>query len=145
MAALASLRKPIDDFFDHVTVNDPDPAKRERRLNLLHALPRRGEPRRGFLEDRRLERSEIVAGRSGSRGSLTAAARRRVALAPFLLAASPVACALVVRFLELAAAVDLAVVARLPFAAAAGGQEDADQQAEQEDEARKSPTGSDRS
>ncbi|MFL6829600.1 MAG: glycine--tRNA ligase subunit beta, partial [Sphingomicrobium sp.] len=35
MAALASLRKPIDDFFDHVTVNDPDPAKRARRLNLL--------------------------------------------------------------------------------------------------------------
>src|SRR5436305_3921642 len=35
MAALASLRKPIDDFFDHVTVNDRDPAKRERRLNLL--------------------------------------------------------------------------------------------------------------
>jgi glycyl-tRNA synthetase beta chain len=35
MAALASLRTPIDDFFDHVTVNDPDEAKRERRLNLL--------------------------------------------------------------------------------------------------------------
>jgi glycyl-tRNA synthetase beta chain len=35
MAALATLRKPIDDFFDHVTVNDPDTAKRERRLNLL--------------------------------------------------------------------------------------------------------------
>jgi len=35
MAALASLRRPIDAFFDHVTVNDPDPAKRERRLNLL--------------------------------------------------------------------------------------------------------------
>ena len=35
MAALASLRKPIDDFFDHVTVNDPDLTKRERRLNLL--------------------------------------------------------------------------------------------------------------
>ncbi|MFL6732646.1 MAG: glycine--tRNA ligase subunit beta, partial [Sphingomicrobium sp.] len=35
MAALALLRRPIDDFFDHVTVNDPDPAKRERRLNLL--------------------------------------------------------------------------------------------------------------
>ena len=35
MAALASLRQPIDAFFDHVTVNDPDPAKRERRLNLL--------------------------------------------------------------------------------------------------------------
>ena len=35
MAALATLRRPIDDFFDHVTVNDPDPGKRERRLNLL--------------------------------------------------------------------------------------------------------------
>jgi glycyl-tRNA synthetase beta chain len=35
MAALASLRKPIDEFFDQVTVNDPDSAKRERRLNLL--------------------------------------------------------------------------------------------------------------
>ena len=35
MAALASLRGPIDDFFDKVTVNDPDRAKRERRLNLL--------------------------------------------------------------------------------------------------------------
>jgi glycyl-tRNA synthetase beta chain len=35
MAALASLRTPIDDFFDHVTVNDPHAAKRERRLNLL--------------------------------------------------------------------------------------------------------------
>jgi glycyl-tRNA synthetase beta chain len=35
MEALASLRRPIDDFFDCVKVNDPDPAKRERRLNLL--------------------------------------------------------------------------------------------------------------
>jgi glycyl-tRNA synthetase beta chain len=35
MAALASLRAPIDTFFDKVTVNDPDPAKRERRLDLL--------------------------------------------------------------------------------------------------------------
>ncbi|MFL6736905.1 MAG: glycine--tRNA ligase subunit beta [Sphingomonas sp.] len=35
MAALASLRKPIDAFFDQVTVNDPDASKRERRLNLL--------------------------------------------------------------------------------------------------------------
>jgi glycyl-tRNA synthetase beta chain len=35
MAALATLRRPIDDFFDHVTVNDSDDAKRERRLNLL--------------------------------------------------------------------------------------------------------------
>ena len=35
MAALAALRGPIDDFFDHVTVNDPDPTAREQRLNLL--------------------------------------------------------------------------------------------------------------
>ncbi len=35
MAALASLRQPIDRFFEHATVNDPDPAVRERRLGLL--------------------------------------------------------------------------------------------------------------
>jgi glycyl-tRNA synthetase beta chain len=35
MAALATLRSPIDAFFDHVTVNDPDTAKRARRLDLL--------------------------------------------------------------------------------------------------------------
>ena len=38
MKVLASLREPVDAFFDHVTVNDPDPAKRERRLNLLTRL-----------------------------------------------------------------------------------------------------------
>ena len=35
MAALASLRAPIDAFFDKVTVNDADPAKRTARLALL--------------------------------------------------------------------------------------------------------------
>ena len=35
MAALASLRGPIDAFFDKVTVNDPEPQVRARRLNLL--------------------------------------------------------------------------------------------------------------
>ena len=35
MAALARLRGPIDAFFDNVTVNDPNAAKREQRLNLL--------------------------------------------------------------------------------------------------------------
>ena len=35
MGALASLRSPIDAFFDHVTVNDPDKEKRARRLDLL--------------------------------------------------------------------------------------------------------------
>jgi glycyl-tRNA synthetase beta chain len=35
MSALASLRAPVDAFFDKVTVNDPDPARREARLNLL--------------------------------------------------------------------------------------------------------------
>jgi glycyl-tRNA synthetase beta chain len=35
MTALASLRAPIDAFFDKVTVNDADGAVRTRRLNLL--------------------------------------------------------------------------------------------------------------
>jgi glycyl-tRNA synthetase beta chain len=35
MAALAALRGPVDAFFDKVTVNDPDPVKREARLGLL--------------------------------------------------------------------------------------------------------------
>jgi len=35
MRALAGLRAPIDVFFDKVTVNDPDPAKRAARLGLL--------------------------------------------------------------------------------------------------------------
>ncbi|SFP93714.1 glycine--tRNA ligase subunit beta [Sphingomonas rubra] len=35
MAALASLRAPIDAFFDGVTVNDPDAGKRAARLALL--------------------------------------------------------------------------------------------------------------
>ncbi|MBS0285406.1 MAG: glycine--tRNA ligase subunit beta, partial [Proteobacteria bacterium] len=35
MAALATLRAPIDAFFETVTVNDADPAKRDARLALL--------------------------------------------------------------------------------------------------------------
>jgi glycyl-tRNA synthetase beta chain len=35
MAALATLRAPIDAFFETVTVNDPEPAKRAARLALL--------------------------------------------------------------------------------------------------------------
>jgi glycyl-tRNA synthetase beta chain len=35
MAALATLRAPIDAFFDEVTVNDTDPDKRAARLDLL--------------------------------------------------------------------------------------------------------------
>ncbi|HVF83482.1 MAG TPA: glycine--tRNA ligase subunit beta [Sphingomicrobium sp.] len=35
MSALASLRQPIDAFFDKVTVNDADEGVRARRLNLL--------------------------------------------------------------------------------------------------------------
>ncbi len=38
MAALASLRAPIDAFFDKVTVNDPAPEKREARLALLACM-----------------------------------------------------------------------------------------------------------
>ena len=36
MQDLASLRPQLDAFFDGVTVNDPDPALRRNRLNLLH-------------------------------------------------------------------------------------------------------------
>jgi glycyl-tRNA synthetase beta chain len=35
MSALATLRAPIDAFFDGVMVNDPDPQKRAFRLGLL--------------------------------------------------------------------------------------------------------------
>jgi glycyl-tRNA synthetase beta chain len=35
MAVLASLRQPIDEFFDKVTVNVSDPKLRENRLRLL--------------------------------------------------------------------------------------------------------------
>ncbi|MGE5722605.1 MAG: glycine--tRNA ligase subunit beta, partial [Sphingomonadales bacterium] len=38
MAALATLRAPVDAFFDKVTVNDPDPVKRATRLTLLARL-----------------------------------------------------------------------------------------------------------
>ena len=36
--SLAGLRKPVDDFFDRVTVNTPEPALRENRLKLLAQL-----------------------------------------------------------------------------------------------------------
>ena len=35
MTALSTLRTPIDAFFENVTVNDADPAKRAARLALL--------------------------------------------------------------------------------------------------------------
>jgi glycyl-tRNA synthetase beta chain len=35
MRALAGLRAPVDAFFDHVLVNDPDAATRDNRLRLL--------------------------------------------------------------------------------------------------------------
>ena len=38
MAALASLRRPVDDFFDRVTVNCADPGLRENRLRLLSQI-----------------------------------------------------------------------------------------------------------
>lgn len=38
MASLASLRAPVDKFFEAVLVNDPDPALRANRLNLLARL-----------------------------------------------------------------------------------------------------------
>ena len=38
MSALAALRAPVDDFFDRVTVNDPDAQLRRNRLRLLTRL-----------------------------------------------------------------------------------------------------------
>jgi glycyl-tRNA synthetase beta chain len=38
MKLLATLREPVDRFFDEVTVNDPDPAVRARRLGLLAGI-----------------------------------------------------------------------------------------------------------
>ena len=38
MAMLATLRAPVDDFFQAVVVNDPDPELRRNRLRLLAAL-----------------------------------------------------------------------------------------------------------
>ena len=38
MSALSKLRAPVDAFFEKVTVNDPDNAKRLNRLALLNAL-----------------------------------------------------------------------------------------------------------
>ena len=35
MSALADLRRPVDAFFDKVTVNAPDAKVRENRLKLL--------------------------------------------------------------------------------------------------------------
>ena len=41
MGVMARLRGPVDAFFEHVTVNDPDPALRENRLCCSRACARR--------------------------------------------------------------------------------------------------------
>ena len=77
MSALATLRGPIDAFFDKVTVNDPDSTIRARRLNLL-ARFRDTVHGRGFLEDRGLASAlDRVSSTTPSslRRSLSAAAR----------------------------------------------------------------------
>jgi glycyl-tRNA synthetase beta chain len=38
MTSLAALRAPVDVFFEKVLVNDPGPALRTNRLNLLARL-----------------------------------------------------------------------------------------------------------
>jgi glycyl-tRNA synthetase beta chain len=40
MASLASLRAPVDAFFERVLVNDPDPEVRAARLRLLAQVQR---------------------------------------------------------------------------------------------------------
>jgi len=38
MGHLATLRRPVDEFFDRVTVNTEEPKLRENRLRLLSAI-----------------------------------------------------------------------------------------------------------
>jgi glycyl-tRNA synthetase beta chain len=38
LVALATLRDPVDRFFDEVLVMDPDPVLRSNRLALLHSV-----------------------------------------------------------------------------------------------------------
>ena len=38
MAVMSNLRRPVDEFFDHVTVNADDVALRHNRLNLLSEI-----------------------------------------------------------------------------------------------------------
>ena len=38
MQVMARLRKPVDAFFEHVTVNDKNPKLRTNRLKLLSRL-----------------------------------------------------------------------------------------------------------
>ena len=38
MSSLAELRRPVDRFFDQVTVNTEDSALRENRLRLLSSI-----------------------------------------------------------------------------------------------------------
>ena len=38
MRAMAKLRKPVDAFFDNVTVNADNPKLRENRLRLLNRI-----------------------------------------------------------------------------------------------------------
>jgi glycyl-tRNA synthetase beta chain len=40
LQALAALKAPVDDFFDHVMVNADDPALKANRLALLNQLHR---------------------------------------------------------------------------------------------------------
>ena len=55
MAALASLRAPVDAFFDKVTVNDPDPAKRDGAARLCsRGCATRSTSVADFSQDRRL-------------------------------------------------------------------------------------------
>ena len=35
---MSNLRRPVDEFFDHVTVNAEDAALRKNRLNLLSEI-----------------------------------------------------------------------------------------------------------
>src|SRR4029077_15151384 len=96
------------------------------------AFPRRGEPGRGFQQDRGLELGRrhhafalaILDGRSA----------KRIALTPLLLALFMFLLELGMLAFPSFAVRNFVLVAALPLAAAARGQEHSDQQAENEDQ-----------
>ena len=82
MAALASLRAPIDAFFDKVTVNDPDAGSARGASTCSRASATRCTGR-GFLEDRGLGSS---GGRRSGRDRRADVARSPIAVAAIAVA-----------------------------------------------------------
>ena len=55
MRAISRLRRPVDSFFDKVTVNADDPNLRENRLRLLNGIREATRRGGGFFANRGLK------------------------------------------------------------------------------------------